>query len=116
MKTLFIFNEGPYGSEKCYNGLRLAGALAKRKGEQVKIFLIGDSTGCAKQGQKVPQGYYNIEIMLKHVTHANGEVGVCSSCMDARSITDADLMEQTKRSSMEELTNWTVWADKVIVF
>lgn len=27
MKTLFILNDAPYGTEKSYNGLRLAGSL-----------------------------------------------------------------------------------------
>ena len=30
MKTLFIINDPPYGTERCYNALRLAGALLKR--------------------------------------------------------------------------------------
>jgi uncharacterized protein involved in oxidation of intracellular sulfur len=59
MKTLFILNDAPYGTERSYNGLRLAGALSKRESEELKIFLIGDATACAKKGQKVPQGYYN---------------------------------------------------------
>jgi uncharacterized protein involved in oxidation of intracellular sulfur len=36
--------------------------------------------------------------------------------MDARGISDADLVEGTHRSSMDELTRWTVEADKVITF
>jgi uncharacterized protein involved in oxidation of intracellular sulfur len=51
-RTLFILNDAPYGTERSYNGLRLAGALSKREGEQVKIFLIGDAASCAKAGQQ----------------------------------------------------------------
>lgn len=116
MKTLFILNDAPYGSERSYNGLRLAGALAKRDGEDVRIFLMGDSAACAKANQKVPQGYYKIEDMLGMVTRRNGEVGVCGTCLDARGISEAELAEGTHRSTMEELTNWTQWADKVIAF
>ena len=29
MKTLLILNDAPYGSERTYNGARLAGSLAK---------------------------------------------------------------------------------------
>ena len=115
MKTLFILNDAPYGTERSYNGLRLAGSVAKREGEEVKLFLIGDAASCAKNGQKLPQGYYNIEIMLKSVAR-HGEVGVCGTCMDARGMTEAELIEGTKRSTLDELTNWTVWADKVITF
>ena len=116
MKTLFILNDAPYGTEKSYNGLRLSGSLAKRDGEEVKVFLIGDGAACAKRSHKVPSGYYNIELMLKNVIRHKGEVGVCASCMDARGIGDTELVEGSKRSSLDELTEWTVWADKVITF
>ena len=116
MKTLLILNDAPYGSERTYNGARLAGALAKQEGHEVKVFLIGDAASCAKTGQKVPNGYYNLEVMLRGVTRRGSEVGVCGSCMDARGLADADLAEATHRSSLEELTSWTVWADRVLVF
>jgi len=115
-KTLFILNDGPYGTERSYNALRLAGALSKREGEEVKVFLIGDAAACAKAHQKVPQGYYNLEVMLKGPARHNAEIGVCGTCMDARGIADGELTEGTKRSTLEELTNWTVWADKTLVF
>lgn len=115
-KALFILNDPPYGTERSYNGLRLAGALAKRDGEQVKVFLIGDASSCARRGQKVPKGYYSIETLLKAVTLRQGEVGVCGSCMDARGIADTDLAEGCRRSNMDELTTWTQWSDRVLVF
>jgi len=64
VKTLFILNGPPYGTEHSYNGLRLAGALAKRDGEQVRIFLMGDAVGCALQGQVLPDGSYHLDRML----------------------------------------------------
>ncbi len=116
MKTLFILNEAPYGSEHTYNGLRLAGALARREGEEVRIFLMGDSSACAKGNQKVPSGYYKVEDMIGMVTRRAGQVGVCGTCMDARGIAETELIEGTHRSTLEELTIWTQWADKVLVF
>jgi uncharacterized protein involved in oxidation of intracellular sulfur len=115
-KTLFILNDPPYGNERCYNALRLAGALAKREGEEVKVFLMGDAAACAKAHQKVPQGYYNIERMLSAPQRHGAEVGVCGTCLDARGIADAELAEGTKRSTLEELTGWNQWADKTLVF
>lgn len=50
MKTLMILNDAPYGSERTYNGLRLAGSLAKL-GAELRAFLIGDAVACAKTGQ-----------------------------------------------------------------
>jgi uncharacterized protein involved in oxidation of intracellular sulfur len=113
-KTLFILNDPPYGSERSYNGLRLAGSLSMRAGEEVKVFLIGDGTACGRKDQKVPPGFYNIEVMLRNVVRHGAEVGVCGTCMDARGLADADLMEGAERSSLEQLTDWTTWAERVI--
>ena len=116
LKSLFVLNDPPYGTERSYNALRLAGALAKREGEAVRVFLMGDAAACAKAGQSVPQGYYNVNRMLQAVILNQAAIGVCGSCMDARGIQEAELLEGTRRSSMEELADWTQWADKVLVF
>ena len=116
MKTLFILNGQPYGNELSYNGLRLAGALSKREGGEIKLFLMGDGASCAKKGQKVPQGYYNVEVMLRNVIRQKVEVGVCGTCMDARGMAESELTEGSKRSTLDELTNWNQWAEKVLVF
>ena len=100
MKILITLNDPPYGTERSYNGLRLANSLAKEDGVEVKLFLIGDAASCAKKSQKVPQGYYNIEIMIKGVTRRGGEIGVCGTCMDARGIADAELTEGAGRSTL----------------
>jgi uncharacterized protein involved in oxidation of intracellular sulfur len=115
-ETLFVLNDGPYGTERSYNGLRLAGSLAKREAEEVRVFLLGDAAACAKAGQKVPQGYYNLELMLRSVTRPGGKVGVCGTCMDARGITEDELADGCHRSTMEELTDWTQQADRTLVF
>jgi len=114
--TLVVLNDGPYGTERSYNGLRLAASLAKRDAEELRVFLVGDAAGCAKAGQKVPTGHYNLELMIRSVTRRRGKVGVCGSCMDARGITDKELAEGCHRSSMDELTDWTQQADRVLVF
>lgn len=113
MQTLFILNDAPYGSERSYNALRLAKALAKRDGESVRVFLMGDAVACAKAGQKVPEGYYNAGDMLRVV---GGEVGLCGTCLDARGIGADDVVEGARRSTLLELAAWTAEADKVLVF
>lgn len=115
-KTLFILNDPPYGTERSYNGLRLAGSLIKQEGEVVRVFLMGDAASCAKAGQKTPNGYYNLEKMLISILKRGGEIGVCGTCMEARGLQDAELTAGTRRSTLEELTAWTAWAEKVIVF
>jgi uncharacterized protein involved in oxidation of intracellular sulfur len=116
MKYLVILNDPPYGTERSYNGLRLAGSLAKAEGATVKVFLIGDAASCALAGQMTPNGYYNIERMLKGLVVKGAQIGVCGSCMDARGIKAESLLEGTHRSTMDELTAWTQSADKVLVF
>ncbi len=62
---LFIINNAPYGDERPYNALRLAHNLAKREGTQVSLFLTGDGVFCARKGQRTPDGYYNVERLIK---------------------------------------------------
>lgn len=116
MKTLFILNDAPYGTERSYNGLRLAYSLAKRDGEQVQLFLIGDGVACAKRGQKTPAGYYNLESMLKGLVTRKAEIAVCGSCLDARGIPESELAGGATRGTMEELASWTANAGRVLVF
>jgi uncharacterized protein involved in oxidation of intracellular sulfur len=115
-KALVILNDAPYGTERSYNGLRYAIALLKTQAEEVHMFLIGDAAACAKAGQKVAQGYYNVADMLGIVTRRGGKVGVCGTCMDARGIADAELVEGAHRSTMAELAEWHQWADQVVSF
>lgn len=68
-RFLFILNDSPYGNERPYNALRLAHAIVKRPGTHVRVFLTGDGVACARKGQKTPDGYYNIERMLKALAH-----------------------------------------------
>lgn len=62
---LLIINNAPYGDERPYNALRLAMNLAKRENTRVNVFLTADGVACARKGQKTPDGYYNIERMIK---------------------------------------------------
>ncbi|MBI4884797.1 MAG: DsrE family protein [Actinobacteria bacterium] len=116
MKTLFLLNDPAYGTERSYNGLRLATSLAKREDEEVRVFLIGDAVTCAMAGQKVPDGYYHLDRMIAAAALHGAEIGCCSTCMDARGIADGLLTKHARRASLEDLTDWTVWADKVITF
>ncbi|MEQ1837761.1 MAG: DsrE family protein [Candidatus Nitrotoga sp.] len=76
VKALFILNDAPYGSERTYNGLRLAGAITQQEGSEkllarhpneVHLFMIGDAVSSAHHNQKVPPGFYSIEVMLGNV-------------------------------------------------
>lgn len=117
MKTLFILNHAPYGTEQCYNALRLASALLKKDaGDETTVFLMADAVLAAKAGQTTPEGYYNIERMLKRVLAGKGEVLLCGTCMDARGMRAEDLTPGARRSTMDELADRTIGAEKVLVF
>ena len=72
-RVLFVINDGPYGSERAYNALRLAMNLVKRPESAVRLFLVGDGVACVFAGQKTPNGYYNVERMVGSVAR-RGEV------------------------------------------
>ena len=117
MRTLFIINDPPYGTERVYNALRVAHALVRKDpATEVTVFLIGDAVLSAKAGQKTPEGYYSVERMLKRVLSGNGQVLLCGTCMDARGLGDGEIMEGARRSTMDELAAATLSADKVLVF
>ena len=117
MKTLVILNDPPYGTERTYNGLRLAMNLQRlQEGTEVTVFLMGDAVAAAKRGQTTPNGYYNLERMIAGVATRKGQVLLCGTCMDARALKDDEIIEGTRRSTLDELTEATVGADKVLIF
>ena len=74
--VLFVLNDAPYGSERTYNALRHALAVAKQDGAEVKLFLTADATSSAIAGQKSPEGYYSIERMLKGLVAKKAAIGL----------------------------------------
>mgnify|MGYP000132607819 CR=1 FL=1 len=68
MKHLILLNDPPYGTERSFNGLRMAHALVKNDPEaDITVFLMADAVTSARKGQKTPDGYYNMERRLKRV-------------------------------------------------
>lgn len=116
MNALLILNDPPYGTERSYNGLRLALSLAKQQDVNMRVFLIGDAVACAMGGQKVPEGFYQLEPMIGAAARRGAEVGCCGTCLDARGITEDMLAKGARRSSLDELTEWTLWADRVVTY
>ncbi len=116
MNTLIILNDPPYGTERSFNGLRLAQQLARHEDVTLHVFLMADAASCAKRAQSTPNGYYNLERMLRGIIQKGATVGACGTCMDARGLTADELIDGVHRSDMNELGAWTLEADKVIVF
>lgn len=116
VRILVVLNDAPYGTERSYNGLRLAYALAKREETEVRVFLMADAVGCSVAGQKVPEGYYNLGRMVEALGRRGAEIGLCGTCMDARGVNEERILPATRRSTLDELADWTLWAERVLVF
>jgi len=117
MKILIIINDAPYGTEKAYNSLRMAMTIQKENAEvEIKIFLLADAVFCALPNQKTPNGYYNIERMLKSVVQKGGEIKACGGCSEARGIDTLEFIEGVQLSNMKEFAQWTTDCEKVISF
>ena len=113
MKILVIVNDQPYGSERPYDALRLASSLAKRDESEVRVFLLGDAVACAIAGHQLPDGHYHLDRMTKGLLH-HAEVACCGTCLDARGLSEEQLVQGARRSTLDELTDWTLWADKLL--
>ena len=77
---------------------------------------MADAVTCALPNQNIPNGYYNIERMLKSVLLKNGRVILCGSCCEARGLKDVKLIHGAEFSTMKELAALTMECDKVITF
>ncbi len=117
MKMLLVINDAPYGSEKAYNALRLAMTMqAGDSSVEVRIFLMADAVTCALPKQSTPQGYYNIERMLKAIVNKGGQVKACGTCSEARGMEGLSLIDGVEISTMNQLKEWVIESDKVLSF
>ena len=116
--VLIIINDAPYGTEKAYNALRMAITLQKEYNSKVKIniFLLADAVTCGLPNQKTPNGFYNIERMLKIVIRNGAEVKSCGGCSEARGIDALEFIRGVELSNMKEFAQWTFDSDKVLSF
>jgi uncharacterized protein involved in oxidation of intracellular sulfur len=117
MRHLVIINDAPYGTEKAYNGFRLAMSIqGERPEDGVRVFLMADAVGCGLPGQEVPDGYYSIERMLKGVLAKGGEVRACGTCAKARGMAGLKLIDGVVIGTMADLTEWVATSDRVVSF
>lgn len=114
---MIIANEAPYGSEKTWNALRLAGASTTSEiGMKVNVFLMRDSVAAAKKGQVTPEGYYNTEKMITDLVAKGVEIQCCGTCLKSRGITDTEIIPGAKRGTMMILAKWIKESDRVVSF
>jgi len=117
MSVLLILNDPPYGTERSFNGLRLAIALKKENSNlDVKVFLLGDAVSCAISGQKTPDGYYNLERMIRSLVTKKVSIKCCGTCIDARGLMEESLISGVERGGMSDLAKWILESEKIITF
>jgi uncharacterized protein involved in oxidation of intracellular sulfur len=117
-KVLIIFNREPYdNSDVAWNGLRLAETLRK-KGHEVRIFLMNDSVDMARYVCKPPVGYdQDLSQMLRDLITNGVRVEVCGTCMSRCGIyKNHPYLEGANISTMGFLADWVVDSDKVLTF
>ncbi len=110
-----IVNDGPYGTEKLYNALRLALGLSHEE-TKVNIFLLADGVWAAQSGQSVPKGYYNIQKMLQMALSSGAKVKACGTCMTARGLDAGKVIQGVEKATMADLSQWVMESDKVLSF
>lgn len=116
MEILIILNDAPYGSERTFQGLRMADAMIKLEEEaDLTVYLSNDAVACAKSGQQTPDGYYNVERMLKPIIR-KGTVLVCRTCAEARGLTREDLMDGVRIVTLGEGAEIALEAEKILVY
>ena len=116
MHVLVILNDAPYGSERTFQGLRMADAMLTIEEElELTLYLSNDAVACAKTGQQTPDGYYNVERMLKPILR-KGTVIVCRTCAEARGLSKEELMEGVRIVTLGEGAQLALEADKVMVY
>lgn len=116
MNALLVLNDSPHGTERSYSGLRLARALVRAEETRVQVFLLSDGVICGMAGQQKPDGHDSTARLLSVLISSGAEVRACSSSLDARGISESDLVIGIERSGAAALAEWTMGADLVLVF
>jgi len=110
-----VINEAAYGKEGAWNALRLAMAMMVKE-MKVNIFLLEDGVTVAKKGQRPPEGYYNLEKMLAELVRNDTKVRACSTCLQARGLSQNDLVPGLEAGKLLDLVQWVKESKSVLSF
>jgi uncharacterized protein involved in oxidation of intracellular sulfur len=115
-KILITLNASPYGSERTLSGLRLGLAMTGSEAKpQLRIFMLSDAVVTGLTGQIVSNGA-SLGEMVQELLEAGAEISVCRTCMQARGISEVDLIQGVRVGTMPELADLTLASDKIISF
>jgi uncharacterized protein involved in oxidation of intracellular sulfur len=115
MTYLFILNDHPFETERDFNGLRLATAMAEDESNTVNVALFGDAVFCAVAARP-PEGRDDVPSMLARFAEGRRRVVACRTCMERRGIAETALIPDVSSSTLGEVAQWTTEADRVLVF
>lgn len=115
-KILIVAHASPYGTEKLFNALRIALSLKEQENEAVSlnVFLMSDAIFGALRNQKTPDLTYNLQQMFEILVAQNTPLLLCKTCAEARGVSSDMLIEGAQIGTLNQLTEWTLAADKVI--
>ncbi|MGL4472931.1 MAG: DsrE/DsrF/TusD sulfur relay family protein, partial [Shewanella sp.] len=101
---------------KLFNALRIAISLAEQTEPKVslQVFLMSDAVYGAMTHQQTPALSYHIQQMLDILTAQGVPVSLCKTCCEARGITPELLTTDCQIGNLQQLSQWTIAADKVI--
>lgn len=121
MQTLlFIVNAAPYGSERMLSALRLASALSAQSSDSapvnLRLFMMSDAVTVALAGQENVAAGASLASMLEDLLDAGAKVSLCRTCVQARGLTEEMLLSRVAVGTLQDLTAWTLAADKVLSF
>ncbi len=95
-------------SETSWNAFRFAN-LCLTKGEQTKVFLIGQGV----EAEQVSNEKFNIKEQMEKFVAANGEILACGTCFKIRNSNGTELCPL---STMGDLYEMVQKADKIVTF
>lgn len=107
-----IIADGAYTKERPFTMLRFA-YTALLEDHRINIFLVEDGIFVGKKNQD-PSAYDNVGKWMKDVISEGATVKACGACMKARGITEDELIEGIKKTTMNGLVEMCVEADNVL--
>ena len=108
MKALLILNDATYGSERTYTiaTRRSAREITRSPGPRLPA---RGRAGCVKAGQKVLEGFCNIQLMLDQVVRHKGEIGACGTCWIREASGQANSLRVCTAARWTSFVQWTAW-------
>ncbi len=111
-----VIQNAPYKSDnKAWHALRFAGA-ALVEDMTVRLHLLDNGVEVGQKNQQVPEGFVNLEELLKELMEYGIEVRACGTALDHCAIDEDAMIDGVERGSMKALAAWVKTSDNVMTF